>query len=339
MGSKEGINGGLAAVETIENFVPQSVMERQQKRREALRVVQAVSSLAGNEIPILPTPDSESIPRESGVYLFPDYDDPENPIIDTTFEENPRLLSGRADSAHSVLTGVLSSMTQSGEKRVVDVAVKCSLKRTPEERFERAVKELSIMADLYQKGELAFKPIALAVAPDHAPMDGKLVLVSRFDGTINTMDNLPWGRGIDDPSNVEAAIAAAEAVGRFNAVLGYIHKDAKIKNVATSAHPVKTGLIDFETSERIDPTISSVAAGAAHEDFDLLVASLAKKGFFRHPDAKEVLREMADAYLSQWIEYDSRVFDGVNEMVEDSITKVLESRPKYSEDLYSPDQS
>jgi hypothetical protein len=301
-----------------------NVAERLENQKQALRFIQSISNLAGNEIPILPITDPEYIPSAPGIYILPEYYQVEDPIVSAKFINDPKLLSGRVDSAHSVLAGTLVSITQSGERKEITVAAKCSLKREPEERHDRAVKELSIMSHLYKAGELAFKPIGLAITPIDYPMEGKLVMFSRFDPSINTMDNLPWGRGIDDPDNVESAIKAAESLGHLHSVFGFKHKDAKIKNCASGAIGSKTGYVDFETTEKINQETPYDAHDAALTDLEKLISSLRHKSFFNHPDAGKVLDEMLEAYLYQWANASNKVFTSVCEAIENVRTRAFE---------------
>jgi hypothetical protein len=318
-----------------EDKISGSLIERMERAQQALRVVHSISNLAGNEIPIFPVQAAEDIPREPGIYLLPDYYESENPIVSTKFINDPKLLSGRVDSAHSVLAGNLVSVTESGESRSIIVAAKCSLKRTPEQRFERAITELEIMSFLYERKELGFKPIALAVTPDNHPMDGKLAIISKFDSSISTMDNLPWGRGIDDEDNVESAIRAATALGHFNATLGFQHNDAKIKNCASGVIGAKTGFVDFETTERFDPTIQAEASKASYVDFGTFIDSLINKGFFNHRDAEIVLEQLADAYLYKWVEIEptTEVFSSVYNAIEEIKKQSKGKRIKHPSEL------
>ena len=245
------------------------------------------------------------------MYILPDYYQAEDPIVSSRFINDQKLLSGRVDSAHSVLAGTLVSITKTGERKEITVAAKCSLKRTAEDRHMRAIRELSTMSQLYQAGELAFKPIGLAVTPNTYPMNGNLVMFSRFDPSINTMDNLPWGRGIDDPDNVESALKAAESLGRLHSVFGLQHNDAKIKNCASGAIGSKTGYVDFETTEKIDPEKPYDAHSAALTDLEKLISSLRHKSFFNHPDAESVLDQMLETYLYQWTSASNEVFNSV----------------------------
>lgn len=301
--------------------------EQLQRQEDALRAVNLISRATGREIPIIS--NAEDIFSEPGAYIL----DPElcqrGRMSDVNFSMEPRMLSGAADSAHAVIAGELQVdyTNKSAESKTIEVAAKCYSKRTAQERYERVKREIDITKVMAANGQLALKPVAVAIAPEGVA-NGATVLLTEFDRDLFTLDNHPWERGLS-PENIDVAVTAASAVSRFN-TFGYHHKDAKIKNVAGRLTG-EIGMIDFETSVPIDVNDPMQAAEAAHGDLGLLLKSLEDEGFFDNVAnegvrerltrlSKGVQRICEEGYLSQWenapADVQMAVFDAVNEVAE-----------------------
>lgn len=320
----------------IERTQPEEILEpsvvlqeRQARFESTLRTVKILSQQAGRELPIRSVETPYFIPQESGVYVLVPHLESSNAITDVNFNLDRQLLSGRADSAHSVVTGEIQVNHKKTGIQEVKVAAKCFAKRTPQERYERAVREASIMKDLSRQGELSTEPIAIAIANDDQKTKGEVVLLTKYKTDLQSMDNLPWTRGIRDKSNVSKAVQAARALGDFNARLGYQHNDAKIKNVAGDDSG-RVGMIDFETTTILNTNDPEQSAIAALDDFGKLLDSLEKKGFIKRPqaidnmgfansdgsyDTRRTIDELGEAYLSAWSGHDATVQNAVSESV------------------------
>jgi hypothetical protein len=252
-----------------------SAIEREDRQRAALQTVNAIARATGRSLDVIAQPDG-GFGTEPGVYLLDTEVAAGGSIRQADFSFEERMLSGAADSAHAVIAGNLAIKYGSGKGLSCEVAAKCYEKRTFEERFARASREIEVMRDMRQRGELGLDPIALAVM--QGADDRSVVLLTRFNSGLYTLDNNPWGRGTTE-HNVMNAAEATGALGRFNA-MGYVHGDGKIKNVASVAGR-GVAMIDFETTDHMDPTDPEQAASAAHKDLEYMMGSLADKGMFR----------------------------------------------------------
>ncbi|MEK7153552.1 MAG: hypothetical protein AAB834_06385 [Patescibacteria group bacterium] len=298
---------------------PASVLERDARQREALRVVTSISRATGKELPVVSS-ETNSFGEAPGVYVLNPEIAARGPIISTEFDFEEKMLSGAADSAHAVIAGRLSVVHASGQKSTAEIAAKCYQKRDYEERLARAGREVEVMQDMTRRGELGLEPVAVAVTPDY--MGSSVVLFTQFNRDLYTLDNNPWGRGPTE-SNVTSAILAAQAVGRLNA-MGYMHRDAKVKNVASVAGQ-GVGMIDFETADPINPNDPQQAGLAAYTDLDLLMGSLSDRGLFtvrrdqyfqdNSPQIIEAVQQICqDGYLSAWDGASAEVQSSVYEM-------------------------
>ncbi len=278
--------------------------DQEERQRRALSAVSQAARMLGRQIPVLS--GERGIQEMPGLYVI----DPEvrakGGIRAASFQVEPKMLRGAADSAHAVLAGDMSVTYDSGQVSTTQVAAKCFLKRDFLERMDRVQREVSITQTLAARGDLALAPIAVAVAPANVA-DQAIILFTRLQEGLYTLDGNPWGRGLT-PRNIAIATAAAGAVGHFNAQGGE-HKDAKIKNVATLPFG-QAGMIDFETSGWFDPTDPAQAATAAHADLGLLMDSLGQKGLFRsrsygtRDQSEEIAAAVRDicerGYLPAW---------------------------------------
>lgn len=306
--------------------------ERGEKLARTLEVIKAVSRMAGNQLEVNSLGNPDKIENRPGVCIVRARTRPNEVIENADFEFEPDLLSGVADSAHTVVAGKLFiDYVDDPERQEIAAAAKCFYKRTPEERFTRAVREVAVMQDMQRKGELTIHPIALAIAPKEEPADGEVIIVTEYDPALLTLDNNPWGRG-PTTTNRELAAVAARAVSHFNHI-GYKHGDAKIKNVAQHESGGKVGMIDYETTEPIDPTDPNEVHLAAYIDFQSLLNSLIDKGFTngKYVDRERLFTDMADAYLEEWAHDDpnvqSAVLSGITSAI-DSLTPAPTAIPK-----------
>lgn len=293
-----------------------SIQEREARQHDALRVVQGIARATGRQLDVITHADGSFSP-EPGVYLLDPTMAEQGGIKDAKFQFDQRMLSGAADSAHAVIAGNLEVFHRGGLTTNTPVAAKCYQKRPFEERFDRAQREVAVMRDMSRRGELALEPVAVAVAPDRGGEDA-IVLLTRFNDELYTLDSNPWGRG-PTPANIDNAVLAAGALGRFNQ-MGYVHRDSKIKNVA-SVVGKGVGMIDFETTDPIDPNDPVQAGDAAYTDLDYMVSSLADKGLFTRrqnrnftdnsPEIVTAVQSVCDAYLMAWADAAPEVQDSV----------------------------
>jgi hypothetical protein len=291
------------------------------KHRESLIKTQRIASEVGTELPVYEVQSPDAIEQIPGAYLFSNYVDTSSydNIIATKFDLDIDVLSGKANSAHAVLPGMLGILySENGvmSERRLPVAVKGFYKREFPDRFDRVQTEITASHIQSSLGELAFEPVAVVVAPPEykgkttVHNDYDLLLVSKLDESVKTLDNAPWQLGFTE-ANILAAEAAVTALGRFNASVGR-HKDAKIMNVAQRPDGT-TSMIDFETSQSMDRTNPSNAASVVHEDLSTLLDSLDKRGFFAQEKSKAraVLDNLGAAYLESWAGAQSSVQEAV----------------------------
>ncbi|HSD55834.1 MAG TPA: hypothetical protein VLA92_01640 [Candidatus Saccharimonadales bacterium] len=312
-----------------------SAIEREERQKAALQTVNSIARATGRSLEVTAQPDG-GFSHEPGVYLLDAQVAAGGPIREAGFTFEERMLSGAADSAHAVIAGELAIKYGSGKEFTCGIAAKCYEKRTFEERYARAGREIEVMRDMQQRGELGLDPVALAVMQSGG--DRSVVLLTRFNNRLYTLDNNPWGRGTTE-HNVSNATEAAGALGRFNA-MGYMHRDAKIKNVASVAGR-GVAMIDFETTDPIDATNPVEAANAAHTDLEYMMGSLADKGLFRlrqnragagNSDAivGAIQKICEDGYLPAWEnasnEVQTAVYDVVAGVAEAAAERVLGQR-------------
>ena len=312
-----------------------SVLEREDRQKAALLTVNSIARATGRSLDVIAQPDG-GFGTESGVYLLDSEVAAGGPIREAGFSFEERMLSGAADSAHAVIAGELAIKYASGKEIDCEIAAKCYEKRSFEERFARASREIEVMRDMRARGELGLDPVALAVM--QGANDRSVVLLTRFNNSLYTLDNNPWGRGVTE-HNVMNAVEATSALGRFNA-MGYVHRDAKIKNVASVAGRGVT-MIDFETTDHMDPTSPQEAASAAHTDLEYMMSSLADKGMFRlrqnrvgANNADEIVGAIQaiceDGYLPSWAnasgEVQTAVYDVVAGVAEVAVERALGQR-------------
>jgi|GEM_PF-3383316 len=298
-----------------------------ERYRASLSRTQRLAAAVGSELPVhtIDLMGGGDIPNEPGAYLFSDQVTVSRggTIVAAMFDLDPKTLSGKIDSAHAVLPGKLSFLYLMGNKIAEGhryVAAKGYYKRELEDRFRRMEAEIQISRSQKERGEIAFDPIAVVVAPpeyrgkqtDDSAYD--LLLVTALDEGVTTLDNQPWQLGFDQ-ANLQLAESAVDALGRFNTSTG-MHGDAKVKNVAQGPSG-QTSMIDFETSQTIDLEDPSSVATAVHEDLAKLFKSLGDQGFFgREPyRAREVLENLGEKYAGHWQSHSPAVQNVVYEAI------------------------
>lgn len=296
--------------------------EKETQIRDTLTTINYISGAVGKSLPVASVEGPEELRDEPGVYLL-HHPELASTISGVRFDFDQNLLSGSADSAHAVLKGDLvveRSPTNDDDTSTHTVAVKNFEKRTAADNMQRALREIQVMKDLEEKGEVTFSPLGLVVAPENGITSNEIILLTAHDSSILTMDNNPWKAGFS-VQNIDNAKEASTAVARFNR-MGYFHQDAKIKNVAQSEIG-GTGMIDYETTEDIDVTNPEQVAEAALVDFSTLINSLHKKGLFGKSDnpreIRQVLEELGSSYLSVWGDSGREVQDAVIESVDSAI--------------------
>lgn len=261
------------------------------------------------------------IPPQPGAYLIEREADPEfhHRIESSEFSLTPTILSGKVDSGHAVLPGVLTlyhSENDPQDKTEVSVAAKGFYKRSFMERLERVQTEVTISKLQEEAGELAFKTVAVVIAPaayrgkytDYSQHD--LLLVTRLNESMTTLDNAPWQLGFKK-DNLELAEEFVSALARFNTTIGK-HGDAKVKNAAQSPEG-KVSMIDFETSEILHYEDPLKAAEVVFVDLGTCFDSLEKRGFFSQEPhrVQEVLGKLAEVYLEYWSGFNATIQESV----------------------------
>lgn len=298
---------------------PVDLTDRLPKRyRDSLHTTQRIAEAVGSELIVRSVDAVDYIPPEPGVYLLREDDATRyGKILATKFTLEPEILSGKTDSAHAVLPGMLSIVHYEkggyAEKHI-PVAAKLYNKRELADRFNRVAAEVAGSQLQAAWGEIAFQPIAVAVAPPEYqgkgtdPADFNILLVTKLDTSVASLDNAPWPLGFEE-DNIELANSASAALGRFNSMLG-MHGDAKIKNIAQRPDG-KTSMIDMETFQGMpwnDENLQGIST-TVNEDFGTFLQSLAKAGFFsKEPfESKKVIDDLAQTYLEQWDHYSEKV--------------------------------
>jgi hypothetical protein len=325
------------------------------KHRESLRRTQRIASmvrgkdggttvyeedLEGYEpLEVMIVDPGEEIPPQVGVYLLGGEINAEkySQVLKVKFKFEPAVLSGKVDSAHAVIPGSLEVTYQKDKKeeRVgLDIAAKGFYKRPFKERLERIRKEIEITKLQANATELYYQPVAVAIAP---PLyEGKstdledydVLLVTRLDESLTTLDNAPWQLGFTE-DNLILAEQIMHALGRYNTNVG-IHHDAKVKNFVQQPDG-KVSAIDFETSEVVDCSDPSNAANAVWEDLGRVFDSLDGRGFMsREPHRKSVvISALTDLYLAHWEAYSLDVQEAVLEQAGNIIKRYEGSELEY----------
>lgn len=312
-------------------MAPASLIERENRQNDALRTVNGIARQTGKELTVFSSEDG-SFGSEPGIYLLDPTILEQGPIKDAHFKFEERMMSGAADSAHAVIAGNLS-IDHAGPGRKgseVTIAAKCFEKRDFSERLARAAREVEVMRDMERRGELGLHPVAVAVTNE--AMGSSVVLFTKFNEDLFTLDNNPWGRGPTE-NNINDATLAAQALGRFN-TYGYTHRDSKVKNVA-SVPGKGVAMIDFETTDAFDIQNPGEAAEAAFTDLEYFIGSLADKGLLKvsrdhnYQDNSAAIidavqRICQDGYLSAWEAADPAVQDAVLNVVDEVAQRVVE---------------
>lgn len=323
---------------------PIGVEQLPQRHLESLRRTQDIASSVGSELQVHTIEPSDNIPSKPGVYVYGGQIDADkyHHVMGAKFDLEPKILSGKIDSAHAVLPGALSFVYIDEGKvteRQLSVAAKGYYKRELSDRLQRVATEVRISQLHEVWGEIAYTPIAVVVAPSEYQgnssnsADHDILLITELDESSATLDNSPWHRGFDE-ANLELAEAAINALGRFNSSIGK-HGDAKIKNVAQ--HPSGlTSMIDFETSAERDLSDSANVATVIHEDLTQMFSSLEDQGFFRNEPyrSREVLERLAQDYIGHWERFPAliqdTVFNTVTGVVDSAVDRIIPQPHKYA---------
>lgn len=258
-----------------------------------------------------------------GVYLFQGV---ERERCRVAFTHDPRASSGAADSAHAVLSGMITL----GDDDPVKVGMKCFQNRTVADRRRRLINECDTNSLLKRSGLSTIDIVGVAVVPG-VDNDEEYIIMSKWDEELLTLDNQPWSLGFDESSgNVSTAQSAMSALGRLNC-LGVAQNDAKIKNFA-SFRGGEVEATDFESSERFCLDDVLAIKGAVKVDIETLLGSLVKKGFFNelrvsseaslsYYEIFQAVDSMMVSYLSEWL--DSPSYDYVIEPVREAFATQL----------------
>ena len=286
----------LEPQEPEEPLVKGEAAQRERLRQAIELIDQFTVNAKEGELPIVSIRTHEGITSEPGVYIIDNIGITE--ITDADFAVNSQLLSGTRDSGHAVVSGRLAFERSGGEKKDIDVAVKCYMKRTPEERLARAKLEVETYFEMMRLGNLAFKPRCVVVGTSEITNELCAAVMTEFDESIFSLDNVAWSNQTE--KELDIAISAASALGRYNAN-GRRHNDAKIKNVAQDDLG-KFGMIDFETTEKFDVANPYEAARCVTEDLHKLSDSLYDRGFFPDDQAERdsYLEALMESYLGAW---------------------------------------
>lgn len=323
------VESEIVPVIDIEDF-RNDLSERQLKQLKALEIVQAVAEMVGeNDIQLNVLDGVDSVTEETmsqpGIYWLQPTERNISNIESASFDFSLSDLSGAADSAHAVLPGMLS--IESGlEVTFYDVVAKCYITRTHADRADRALRELRFMQQMEQDGELTTSPLALVVAPHSDTTAGEIVLLTKLNPTLKTLDNLPWSKSVEDESLRENAIHAAGALGHFNA-LGLRHGDSKIKNVAQTESG-QIGMIDYETTSQYDMHNLEDVKLTVFKDLQLFLHSLQKKGFFGRSGSFQpalLVQEVADEILTTYIEQWATCEEAVQSIVTETALVILDT--------------
>lgn len=299
---------------------PEIFFDIPDRHKQSLDRTLEITDMVGPNLEAYNLDEAAAIPLAPGIYfLGQDVESGRTHLSFAKFDLEPKVLSGKIDSAHAVLPGLLgiaySSHGLYSEKHT-GVAVKGFYSREITDRFQRVVNEVTISQIQKQQGEIAYDPIAVIIAPAESSKPGgdhenhDILLVTKLDESVKSLDNVAWQLGFN-AANVGVVKSAASALGRFNRNVGQ-HGDAKIKNVAGRANG-QTSMIDFETSMLIDINDSSAVMGMVHEDLGKFIESLKDEGFFDHEAyrAPEVLQSVGEAYLDNWDDADETIQDMV----------------------------
>ncbi|HET9098445.1 MAG TPA: hypothetical protein VFN51_02395 [Candidatus Saccharimonadales bacterium] len=310
-----------------------SLLERIPERYlQSLRRTEVIAETVGTELPIRSVSSVYGIAPEPGMYVFGEQDSPrEHDIKATRFTLEPQLLSGKIDSAHSVLPGTLSFLYIRNNRfaeRHLNVAAKGYYKRNFADKFERIAAEVRTSHCQRARNEFVYDPIAVIIAPPEYKGKGTdeddydMLLLTKLNESATSLDNVPWTLGFQK-SNLEAAEQAVHALGRFNTTIG-CQGDAKIKNFIQCPSG-KTSMIDFETFAGIDWEDSLSVATAVHVDLGKFLDSLMDLGFFAATPhrAREVADRLGQSYLEHWGSFGPDIQESVYEATVEVIERCL----------------
>jgi Lipopolysaccharide kinase (Kdo/WaaP) family len=311
-----------------EEFIPS---QQTQRVKDALGVVTEISRRIGNDLPVMQMPPIDELDTTPGVYVIGPTQNTSD-ITEAHFIFSEMNLSGAADSAHAAIPGDLVVSRSDGSETGTTVVAKCFTKRDIDDRLTRVKRELTTMQAMTELGMLTINPIAVAMAD--TSRGRQVVLLTRHNPALTTMDNLPWARGINDRNNLENAMLGAAALARFNAS-GFLHGDAKVKNIAQTEEE-EVGMIDYETSIPIDENDPQDAEKAAFLDLGQYLSSIVKKGLLGPKGSKiasatlrqDLLEPVSLAYACQWLSANQDVRDAVWQGTKSAVDAVLPNARK-----------
>lgn len=219
-------------------------------------------------------------------------------IAESEFTPRPEWSEGREDSAYGVYFGELAlRLDGTGVEREVVIDIAC--KHYPLFERDRAVHEYAAMQLFMTEPEIrAFEPLGVWVTDRTEP-----ILLSRFEHSVQSLDNLDWNHGIGEPLKdhldlIEGLQRSAQILARLHS-RGYAHNDAQIKNMAVDVADGSVRLTDLTTLERVynkDDIDLTHWQEMVYKDLSALVASVRRVGLLRG-DSPEEVRRMVDLSL------------------------------------------
>lgn len=208
--------------------------------------------------------------------------------------EIPELGYGREESANNVWFGQLVVSSAAEREAGELVAIK------PRYNPGDAVHEFATMQQLNgmrspSRHPLTFEPIGFCALPDN--MVG---VVSRYEHSVQTYDNLFW-RGTDEertPERIRQALSRAGfALGAMHA-LGFSHGDAQIKNLGRANDGIRIVDLEDATAFSANPDRAEQVVSATIQDVQVLVNSLYPRD--EEPDGRydaHILHDFLPNYL------------------------------------------
>lgn len=244
----------------------------------------------------------EALGRSPGAFfLQPDFAaehqlGPEDYLLRSSrFALRPDWALGRTDSAHEVYFGELELGVDNGEYDTVAVACK------PYSLFdrERAVHEY-VALEYFKKSPVlqSFTPLGIWV-----DQTGRATLLTEFEESVESFDNLAWDRTADDPLKehfdlFDGLEMSALILGRLHS-LGFIHRDAQVKNMAHDRVTQGVRLIDLTSLELVhtaeSPRPDEWVSGVG-KDLSDLIGTILRRGYLEDVRTERV-RDMVQKCL------------------------------------------
>lgn len=228
-------------------------------------------------------------------------DDDQYLIAAARFTAIDEWADGREDSVHGVEFGQLQLTRSDDTETTVDVAVK------PYHTWRKgAANELAAMLKVSELTSVnSFEPLGI-INNGH-----KMAVLTRFEPSVVSLDNLNWRRSIEEPFSQTVDIVAALQKSALTLArlhqAGIIHGDAEIKNMAVivegAVHRIK--LIDLESAKWRDINdfhSRGLYLDGVYKDAEALVGSILKKGLWEdagYTDKAHAVQILfAEPYLS-----------------------------------------